>query len=80
MLTQRLREAIDKIESLSAEEQDAIASRWLAEAEDGRIWDEKFRLTTDEQWDRMAAAVRREIAADGTLPLEDVFRAREAGA
>ncbi|AFY69013.1 Phycocyanin [Thalassoporum mexicanum PCC 7367] len=36
-------------------------------------WESKFANTTDEQWDRMLEAGRRDIAINGTVPLEEVF-------
>ena len=72
-MTTLLQRAIAEAEKLSAEEQDAIAARWLAEVEDERQWNARFAATTDEQWDRLAEKVRRDVAKRGTFPLEDVF-------
>jgi len=71
--TQLLQQAIAKLQRLLADEQDAIASRLLAELEDEQVWSERFRATTDAQWDRLAAAVRQEIAAGDTTPLDELF-------
>jgi len=72
-MTSLLQQAIAEIEKLPAEGQDAIASRILAELSDERAWESRFDTTTDEQWERLAQGVRREIAAGETTPLEDVF-------
>jgi hypothetical protein len=40
---------------------------------DAARWDESFRTTTDAQWDQLAEAVRRDITAGATSPLERVF-------
>ena len=72
-MTSLLQQAIAEIEKLPAEGQDAIASRILAELSDERAWESRFEATTDEQWERLAQGVRREIAAGETTPLEDVF-------
>jgi len=72
-MTSLLQQAIAEIEKLPAEGQDAIASRILAELSDERAWESRFDATTDEQWERLAQGVRREIAAGETTPLEDVF-------
>lgn len=72
-MTPLLQQAIAAIEQLPTDKQDAIAQRILADLADDARWDESFRATTDDQWDRMAAAVRRDIAAGNTHPLEDVF-------
>jgi hypothetical protein len=40
---------------------------------DEHAWAARFAATTDAQWDRLADAVRRTIAAGDTAPLDDVF-------
>jgi len=72
-MTSLLKQAVAEVEKLSPQEQDAIAARWLAEIEDDRQWDSRFAATTDDQWDRLVAKVRRDNAAGGTLPLDEVF-------
>ena len=72
-MTSLLQQAIAEVEKLPAEGQDAIATRILAELADERAWEARFNATTDEQWERLAQAARREIAAGETTPLEDVF-------
>ena len=62
-MTELLQKAIEKIEKLPIEEQNAIVSRWLAELEDEQAWKSRFEATTDSQWDRLAAMVRQEIVA-----------------
>jgi hypothetical protein len=63
-MTHLLRQAITEIEKLPATEQDSVAARILAELADDQVWAAKFAATTDEQWDRLAESVRREIAAN----------------
>jgi hypothetical protein len=72
-MTTLLQRAVAEVEKLPARDQDAIAARLLAEVEDERQWDKRFASTTDEQWDRLAAEVRRDVAEGGTLLLDDVF-------
>jgi hypothetical protein len=72
-MTELLQRAIAEIQRLPAEEQDAIAARILADLDDERAWAAQFATTTDDQWDRMAEQVRRDIAAGGTVQLDDVF-------
>jgi predicted ArsR family transcriptional regulator len=72
-MTSLLQQAIAEIEKLSAEGQDAIAARIMAELADERAWAGRFSATSDEQWERLTQAVRREIAAGETTPLDDVF-------
>lgn len=44
-MTELLQQAIDEISKLSTEQQDAIASRLLAELQDEQIWQERFDAT-----------------------------------
>lgn len=60
-MTRLLEQVISKLKSLPEEEQNAIASRLLAEVEDEQSWKTQFESTTDEQWDQMVQMVRREI-------------------
>ena len=75
-MTELLQRAIAEIEKLPAEAQDAIATRILADLEDERAWAGRFAATTDENWNRLAAKVRREIAAGDTATLDEVFPPR----
>ena len=72
-MTSLLRQALSEAEKLPAEDQDAIASRLLAEVEDERGWAARFAATTDDQWDRIVAGVRQDVATRGTRPLDEVF-------
>lgn len=72
-MTKLLEQAIAEIEKLPEDAQDAIAARLLADLADEKEWVARFAATTEAQWDRMAAMVRREIAAGDTEPLDDVF-------
>lgn len=72
-MTTLLQRAVAEIEKLPIEDQDAIASRLLAEVEDERAWASRFAATTGDQWDRLAAKVRRDAATEGTRPLDEAF-------
>jgi hypothetical protein len=72
-MTKLLEQVIVEIEKLPEDAQDAIAARLLADLADENEWAARFAATTEAQWDRMAAMVRREIAAGDTTPLDDVF-------
>jgi hypothetical protein len=72
-MTELLQRVIAEIEKLPEEEQEAIARRILAELADEQAWAGRFNATTDEQWDRLTEAVRRDIAAGDTTPLDDLF-------
>lgn len=72
-MTELLQQVIAEIEKLPADQQDAIAARFLAELQDEQKWENRFAATTDEQWDRMAAMVRQEIAKGETVSLDEVF-------
>jgi hypothetical protein len=72
-MTELLQQAIAQIEQLPPDQQDAIASRFLAELQDDQKWATRFAATTDNQWDQMAAMVRQEIANGETTSLDTVF-------
>lgn len=68
-----LKQAIFQIQQLPPDQQDAIASRFLAECQDEQQWESQFAETSDDQWDQMDAMVRQEIASGEIAPLETVF-------
>lgn len=72
-MTTLLRKALAEVEKLPIEDQDAIAARLLAEVEDERAWSTRFAATTDDQWDRIVAEVRRDVAIGGTRRLDEAF-------
>ncbi|MBW4597997.1 MAG: hypothetical protein KME46_35130 [Brasilonema angustatum HA4187-MV1] len=72
-MTELLQQVIAEIKKLPADQQDAIASRLMAELKDEQRWTEQFESTTDEQWDLLADMVRQEIASGETVPLDEVF-------
>ncbi len=74
-MTELLRQAIALIEKLPDDRQDAIATQLLAELQDDQKWETRFAATTDDQWDRMAAMVRQEIASGETVTLDTIFPA-----
>ena len=61
-MTQRLNEAIAKLQQLTPQEQDAIAQLILDELADEQQWDEAFANSQDALAD-MAAKVRQDIQA-----------------
>ena len=77
-MTSLLRRALSEAETLTEDDRDANASLLLAEVEDERGWAERFAATTDDQWDRIIARVRRDVANRGTFPLDGAFPADEA--
>ena len=72
-MTELLQQAITQIQQLPPDQQDAIAARFLAELRDEQKWEAQFAATTDDQWDRMAAIVRQEIAKGETMPFDGGF-------
>jgi hypothetical protein len=72
-MTEWLERVIAQLKTLSADEQDAIAARLLAELEDEQVWKAQFESTTDDQWDRMAEMVRQDITSGDITPLAEVF-------
>ena len=53
-----LEQVVAEIQKLPADQRDAIAARILTDLKDDQAWTERFEATTDEQWDRLAEAVR----------------------
>ncbi|KAM3094829.1 hypothetical protein ACKFKG_14955 [Phormidesmis sp. 146-35] len=76
-MTELLQQVIAEIKKLPADQQDAIASRLLSELKDEQAWTVRFAATTDEQWDRLADAVRQEIADGEIVPLDEVFPTKQ---
>jgi phage I-like protein len=76
-MTELLRQVIAQIEKLPADQQNAIAARFLEESKDEQEWETRFAATTDDQWDQMAAIVRQEIARGETVPLDEVFPSQQ---
>ncbi len=72
-MTELLQRAIAEVSKLSDEDQDAIATRLLAELEDEQAWQSRFAATTDNQWDNLAALVRQDIASGGLVSTDEVF-------
>lgn len=68
-----LKRALSELGKLPIEDQDAVAARWLEELKEEQVWASKFAATTDEQWDRLAASVRREVAGGDTIALDDLI-------
>lgn len=75
-MTELLERVIEQLKILPADEQDAIATRFLAEIEDERAWKIRFASTTDDQWDNLAAMVRQEITDGEFSPLEELFSSK----
>ena len=76
-MTELLQQAIAEIAKLSDEQQDAIATRCLAELENEQAWQASFEATTDTQWDNLAAMVRQDIDSGNTVPLDEAFPAKK---
>lgn len=71
-MTKLLQQVIAKIEQLPADQQDAIATRLLADLEAEQAWNKSFAATTDDQWDKLAEMVRKDITEGQIFPLDDV--------
>ncbi|WP_235006870.1 hypothetical protein [Calothrix rhizosoleniae] len=71
-MTELLQQVIAELQKLPAEQQDAIASRLMAELKDEQTWTQQFESTTDKQWDRLADIVRQEILSADISPLAKV--------
>ena len=77
-MTDLLQQVVSEIQKLPADQRDAIAARILTDLKDEQAWTERFEATTDEQWDRLAEATRKEIAVGDTAPINDVFSADQS--
>lgn len=73
-MTHLLEQAFQRARQLPAEAQDAIAQRILDELRDEQAWSAVFARTSDEQWDKLAASVRKEIASGDTESLDDLLQ------
>ena len=76
-MTELLRYVVAEIEKLTEEEQNAIASRLLAELEDERKWKSSFEATTEQQWNALADMARQDIAAGNIDSLDDIFSSEQ---
>ena len=61
-MTGLFEKAFAEVKKAPPEVQDAIGKLVLAELQDELRWQEAFDQTSDEQWDRMAEKIRKEIA------------------
>ena len=68
-----LEQAVAHIEKLPEAAHEAIAARLLAVLADEKEWAARLSATTEAQWERMAALVRQDIAAEEPIPLDAVF-------
>ena len=73
-MTKLLERAFAEASSRPEAEQDAIATRILAEIEDEKGWEERFAATTDKQWDGLAEMARGDIKGEGSVPLDELIR------
>lgn len=71
-MTKLLEKALEKISSLSQEEQDAIASQILAELEDEAAWTERFAADRD-KLRRLADEALAEHREGKTHPLDETL-------
>ena len=73
-MTELLEKAIAEVKKAPPEMQDAIGKLVLAELQDEPRWQAAFDQTSDEQWDRLAEKVRKEIASGETDSLDTLLR------
>lgn len=74
-MVKRLEEAVEEIEKLPDDVQDAIAARLQADLADETAWAARLAVTGEAQWARIADLVREELGAEDPTPFEDVFPA-----
>jgi hypothetical protein len=70
-VTVLLERAIEKVEALTIEEQDAIASQILDTISDEEAW--RHRFEDGRKLERLAEAARNEFARGETRPLEELL-------
>lgn len=75
-MTKLLERAVAEASARPEAEQNALAARILAELDDERTWDRAFADTTDDEWDKLAAMARRDIASGGSSSLDDFLGQR----
>ncbi len=73
-MTELLEKAFAEVKKAPPEVQDAIGKLVLAELQDELRWQAAFDQTSDEQWDRFAESVRKEIASGDTDSLDTLLR------
>jgi hypothetical protein len=69
-MTELLQRAIAEMEKLPDDDQDAVASRILAELADDQEWTSRFEATSTEQWRRLADKARRDLASGRSAPVD----------
>lgn len=69
-MTDLLKRAFAELERLPDDEQDAIASRILANLSDEHQWSIRFEATTAAQWSQRADQARRDANAGETVDLD----------
>ena len=72
-MTDLLEKAVAQIEKMPEDVQDAIAARLLADLADEEAWAAGFAATTEAQWERMAGWARRQVDAEDTILLDELF-------
>ena len=66
-MSELLEHVIEQLKILPADEQDALATRFLAEIKDEKSWKASFASTTDDQWDSLVQVVRRNSFLEITI-------------
>lgn len=71
-MTTALKTAISYLKRLPEEEQEVYANEILRDLEGDKRWDELFEATTDEQWAKMVAEAKADVAENGSMSLEEL--------
>jgi len=72
-MTELLKKAIEKAQSLPEDKQDLVATVMLEEIDADKRWDELFAKTTDKQWQAMVDKVQKDIENGNTISSEEFF-------
>ena len=73
-MTKLLEKAFAEVKKAPPDVQDAIGRLVLAELQDELRWQAAFNQTTDEQWDRLAERIRKEIASGEMDSLDTLWQ------
>ncbi|MEM8638267.1 MAG: hypothetical protein AAGG51_05620 [Cyanobacteria bacterium P01_G01_bin.54] len=74
-MTELLQVAIEQLQQLPDDVQDAYAQRLLQDLaeRDDEHWDAQFAATTQQQWTKLAEQMRQDIANGDTMLLEQTL-------
>ena len=79
-MTELLKKAIEKAESLPEDKQNLVATAMLEEIDADARWDKLFANTTDKQWQAMVDRAQKSVEENGAISSEEFYsRTGETG-